>query len=1037
MGGFATTSCFVVLIALLGFAQQAEGQTTTPEWRRGASLPLPLAGHATLLLPTGEVLVAGGISADGNATRTSLLYSPITGTFRPTLNMLANSRTHHVLVGAGDAAGSRVFAIGGYAGGTGNYRGEASVEVLEYDAGADNWRWRPVGALGVGRGDLRAAWDGGDFIIVTGGYQQTGGALRSGTRSRAADRITISALRVASIAEMSAARAEHATVRFVGESGGPLVLTAAGENDATAVSTQIIAGAGWDPIANPPLSYHSGGVAVGDPAGIARIFGGFDILSAPTTACEWYDVKRGWRAGPRMAVGRARFDAALVAGPNDSARTYLAVGGSGTGGALADCELFNLPNSSFPNGGWVPFAAMNDRASERRVAIGGDNLPVATGGLSAGSSPMEGVEIFQPLLANDISFGSEEVGRRSDSMIVTIENTWLLPVRARRFRVEGAEFLLRGDTSDFLLPASGSRSLRLYFQPAGPGPRTGRLLFDVGPLTDTVLLSGTGGASDISVLATPVDFGTQIVKTGRTGCFPLLRNNGTDPATVDSVVIDPAGAFRLISPKGRVQILPGDTLVVCVEFAPDARGISSASANVHIAQRTFAGQIFGRGVRRYMTAAAVAVDCDTVTYAQGVESSGFITVENPGDTLLTVQQPIITASTPGLFRVDDASLFPLVLLPGERRQIEIVFTPQRETREVATVAFPNNGDTAAAAALCFVARSRYLSVSQPELDFGSVCTGDTVTARLTIENPGGFEPVVLTGAAVTPDDVLDLEGFAPGVLGPREYTSVSVRFVAAADGPFNGELVVQSSHGELRVPVRGIARPTLRFAPRAGGAEVGSVTTVPVDASGIGPAGLSAATLRMRYDPQLMMPRRIVRLAGGAPVDEAASSLMVKGGGEAALDVAWSGGGMPADGEAFGVEFEILRGDGYLAAVRLEGEGTDLFCLADATSPIAIVPPCVGSGGLIRSDAISDLFASPVPASDKVAVTVVSPQEGEVRLDLVNSLGALAAAQTIGGASQRVRTGEIPVAHLPAGTYLLRATVGGRIIGTRTITVVR
>ncbi|MEP7219228.1 MAG: kelch repeat-containing protein, partial [Bacteroidota bacterium] len=548
------------LLLLVFLHTSGRSQTTVPGWRSHTPLPLALTGHRTLLLPTGDVLIAGGLTSDGTVTRTSYLYSPATGTFRPTLNQLITARAGHALIAVTVAGSARVFAIGGFGGTAGNYRGEATVEMLEYDAAVGNWRWRGIGSLGLARGEPRAAWDGGGSIIVTGGYAQNGGAIRGGTRTTAADKIDIIGLNVRPIDPMSAARAEHVAARIIGDNGIPQVLVAGGEDLPATTSTQLLRGTAWDPIANPPLAYHSAGIGVGDPAGVARVFGGFDGGGAPTGACEWYDVKRGWRAAPRMLAPRARFNATTVAGTADTVAAYLAAAGIGAGGALSGTEVFQLPGASFPNGAWISFPSLVVAGSERDIAITGNNLPLVSGGSDRSDAAIAATEIFQPFRASDRSFGDEEVGRRSDSTPVSIENEWLLPVRAEHFRIVGsAEFSFRGDTADFTLPAGGRRTIRLYFRPALAGPRDGLLLFDIGSITDTVRLSGRGIASRIGIINSPLDFGTGLLGAHRTECRYLLRNSGTDTSVIDSVVLAPPGSFRLISPIGRVAVAPGDS----------------------------------------------------------------------------------------------------------------------------------------------------------------------------------------------------------------------------------------------------------------------------------------------------------------------------------------------------------------------------------------------------------------------------------------------------------------------------------------------
>lgn len=1022
-------------ISLLAFLP-VRAQTTLPEWRATTALPEALVGHRTLLLPTGEILVSGGMTPDGATGRTSLLYSSATRSYRPTLNRLNNGRAWHELVAVPFNGSVRVLAIGGFTGNGSGYRGERSVEVLEYDAAADNWRWRPAGNLPVRRGDLRAAWDRGNFVVVTGGYESTGGPLRSGVRSTAAERINIATLAIETLPALNEGKAEHTAAGIIDDNGDDVMLVAGGEATPAATSTRILEGTVWNPIANPPLSYHSGGVGFGDPARIARTFGGFDAAGVPSDACEWYDVKRGWRSAPRMNSARARFDATLVAGLTDTALVYLAVAGEGQGGALGATELFHLPNSSFPNGSWTPFPTLVAAGSERQVSINGYNLPVVTGGF-LGGAPGTGAEVFQPLRASDLDFGDEEIGRRSDSIQLSIRNEWLLPVRVRNFRIEGsAAFFFRGDTNDFVIPAESSRTIRLYFQPGSPGAHNGDLVFEVGELTDRVKLRGNGIASTLAVINAPFDMGAVFLNDREQLCFHMLRNNGTDTAVIDSITIDPSGVYRLVSPKGRASIPPGDSLRVCVEFDPDNRQLYSGQVTMHIANRALPGQIIGTGVRRFMTAAVLTEDCDTVLYEPGAEISGFVRIENPGDSTVRVLAPTLAQSVADLFRLADPTIFPLTLLPGESRLIEIIFSPARESAESVTVNFPNNGDTAAAADLCFIARSRYLNVSQSSLDFGSVCTGDTVTATLVLENPGGFDQVELFSAGIDPVAELTLSGFTPMTLGPRDYTRVEITWVPTGPGALIGELVVANSRGDLVVPITGEGFAAARFAPDNTMLAIGSESLLTIAVEDL-PAGasLTNATLTFSYDPTLMLPLRLTSAPGGPTLDRANSSLTIKGGGTAQIELTWNGIGITGDGPAFGIEIETLRGDALRAVISVGGESGEGFCLADGIAVLDVVPPCWGEAGFIRTESASLVTVAPLPVSDKATVTIISPLDGEIVLEMIDMEGNRVATYTTNEGIDNRRALQLDTTGFPSGVYLLRGRAGERLVGTTTIVV--
>lgn len=1025
---------FIILFFLGSMVLSA--QTTVPEWREHTQLPVALTGHGAVLLHNGDILIAGGLTTGGQASDASFVYSAATGAFTPTLNRLVEARAYHALVVVPVAGSSRVFAIGGYTGSTGNYRSIASVEVLEFDVAQQNWRWRSIGSLSEARGDCAAAWDGANFVIVSGGRVQTNGGLHTGVPSTVTDRIGVQTLLTGSIGAMQTARSEHSLVRILDQNNNLQVITAGGEVSAPVTATELLplAATAWDPRANPPVMWRSSSTAVGDIAGIGRVFGGLNEAGIPLNTCEWYDVKSGWRAAPRMQSPRARARMTLIAGTDDTTAAYLIVAGQGTNSVLRATEIFQLPDNIAPAGQWIPFPPLNRQGAERTVTVAGTNLPLVTGGDETGAMPY--TEVFQPLRANDVTFGQEEVGRTSDSLPVIIKNEWLLPVEVQRFRFAGsAEFILSGDTASMTIPAGGQRVVYVRFRPNAAGERAGKLLFDVGALTDTVLLRGRGIESEIVVVTETVAFDSVFVKTTERECFTAIRNRGQDTTVIDSIVVSPVGVYRVVSPQGRVKVAPGDSLVVCVEFEPEVRGVVVASLTLHIAARSFPLALTGTGIRRFATATASAA-CDTVAIAPGDSLIRLVTLFNPGDKSVTISTVNFVASVNGLFELNDPTILPLILLPGETVPVEVKFKPQREATERVAVDFVSDGDTAVIAQLCFVLRSRFLMPSVGSIDFGSVCVGDTVTRSLIFENPGQFENVLVQTVAMSqPTGLFLVRSAVDTTLPPRGYMQVTVSFVPVAAGVETGTLTASGSFGNVSVSVSGRGLPNVQFTPRSVIGIPAETVVIPVEANGLGVASLPGVRLTAAFNRTLLFPRKIVVL-GGAPLPDATSQVTVTQPGTALINVQWQTP-LVGDGPAFGIECEVLRGDNEQTPLTLNGADNPDFCITPATATIFIEGPCGGQGGFIHTAQASFVQTLPNPATDVVQVLATTKLEGSLQVQIVNSFGEIVAGQNLGfhtGGSQRA---DISVGRLPAGVYFIRAILDSTIIDVQPVTIVR
>ncbi len=1035
MNPFATRCLTLLLLALVVLCP-VSAQTTTPGWRIHTPLPKPLAGHAAVMLSTGEVLITGGTDASGAATTTSLLYRPLTGEIVPTLNTLQDARAYHALVAVPFGGDTRVFAIGGYAGTRTDAKALSSIEVLERDASSGNWRWRRIGNLSVARGEPRAAWDGAGAIVVTGGREQSSGAMGSGTPSVAADRIDVSTLQTTVLGDMAVGRAGHLVARIEQQDGSIRMVTATGENSRPVTLHETLVGTTWDSRANPPIVFREYGYGFGDIAGVARVFGGFEESGTALATGEWFDTKSGWKPAPRMSTARARFDATLVAGPVDTATAYLAVGGQGDGGAIAATEMFEMPDAINTSGIWTPFPPLNQPGAERAIAMTSENLPLVLGGIN-GVAELASTELYQPLRARDIAFGQVEAGRLSDTLHVPITNEWLLPVTVRRFRLDGsAEFIVTNAPDSLMLKPGATHTVIVRFRPNDAGPRQGRLLFDVGAITDTVLLSGTGLQSSIKIVTTAVDFDSVDVGTTKQLCFDAVLNNGTDPALIDSITIEPPGPFHVVSPVGQVSVDPGQVLQVCVEFEPDARGADIGAITAHLADRTFPITASGIGVVRRID--AFAPSCDTISVRPGDSVATFVVLRNPGDRVVTITSVDFTASAPNLFWLADPSILPLTIVPGDEATVEVTFSPQREATEHATATFSFEGGGSTDAELCYIARSRAISPSVPEIDFGTVCAGDTVSFGVLLENSSVFDTVRL--ASVTTDDqtgAVSVESVPARMLLPRETVPVTVEFTPIDAGDFAGSVTASGSFGSYDIPVRAKVLPRLQFLPRdASGAEATTVV-VPVDLAGVANGvSVGAIGLDLEFDRTLLVPRRLVSLADAVPLDESASQITAVEPGHVRLQPVWQAP-LIADGPAFGIECELLRGDHAVARLVVSGAGGADFCVGASPAALEVALPCGGTSSLIRTAKVSLLRVAPNPVAASAHLTLVSPVRGEAVAEVCTSMGQRVRRVDLGRHETPETSTDIDLSGLSDGAYYIRVLVDGKIVLTQPVTLIR
>ncbi|MCW8139892.1 MAG: hypothetical protein KIT58_13425 [Planctomycetota bacterium] len=143
--------------------------------RSGPDLAAPRVGHTATLLTTGQVLVAGGSSdaAGASVLDTTELYDPVTNTFAPGPD-LAQARTRHVAASYVRPQGEFVLFAGGSAGlGAGALPTPTlldTAEVLDVAQGASTAITARLAAPQV---DARVArLDTGGVLIVSGANAQ-------------------------------------------------------------------------------------------------------------------------------------------------------------------------------------------------------------------------------------------------------------------------------------------------------------------------------------------------------------------------------------------------------------------------------------------------------------------------------------------------------------------------------------------------------------------------------------------------------------------------------------------------------------------------------------------------------------------------------------------------------------------------------------------------------------------------------------------------------------------------------------------------
>lgn len=998
----------------------------TPGWKYHTRLPEGLYGHRAFLLPDGNIMVTGGIKSDGSASSDIYIYNYQNASMISVGSLTSPRAFHSVVVLPLDKSRANIFLIGGYSGQGGNYRTLNSIEFLEYGGLQQNMVWREIGQMKDSRADCKAIWDLGSHIIISGGINQNTGGLRNGQKLKTSEMININSFAITPFKDMAKPRAGH----FSGTIWGPLnryQVMAAGGEEGSVSSTELIENNDWSAYAFAPKDYRIYGIGISDLSFTGRVFGGYNSAGKALNTCEWYDVKAGWKFAPPMLRARADGGYTLVAGLQDTVPSYLLAGGIGTSGAINDAEYFTLPTSASPTGLWTQFSSLNEAGSFRENSISGTNLPLIIGGRNSAGQAINGTEIFQPLSAQDVVFGAEEIGRISDSIPLIIENRWLLPVTATDFRIDkSSEFFFTGDTANFKLGFGSRRQIFVRFRPNGPGLRAGRLLLNIGGMVDTVNLEGTGITSSIAVVTSGTDYGEVFIGIDSVQCFPAIKNNGTDTTYIDSITVTPSTGYRLVSPQGRAKIAPGEVLQVCIAFTPNRRNDIFGSAIINIAARSYSCALSGKGVAKYITGFSNN-DCDTVNLVPGKKYQSIVTLTNPGDRPVNVTGYKLIGGQSSYFEI--LQTFPIIMNPGGRTEISIGFLPPIEGTFRINIEFENDGvkDSLPPLPVCFVVRSKDLTLSEQSIEYGPVCSGDSIFKTLWIENPGAFENITLNSISLQISDTnLSLPAINPTVLGPRERTSVPVSYRAGAPGNYSNTILVNGTFGTISIPVTSKVLPVISISSVNQYSErPGSRVVIPFRVSGdLGALSLTTARLHFVYNSSVLYPSRL--LSGFIDLDFDKSKIYNIRTGSFDVDITLKNP-LTQPEVMFSIEFEVLLGNSFQTSLEITNLNKDDICLKNSVSEFVLEGVCGGKSGLIKLSGGTLLNIAPNPVSDKINLTFVDGREFNLTCQIVNSLGQIISRQNF-GYSRGTGHYEIDASELPSGIYQLRMLNGDEYI---------
>jgi hypothetical protein len=344
--GFLAAVAFFVAALANPLGQRAEAAS----FSLSGSLNVARYSHTATLLPSGKVLVTGGIGPSNSISGSAELYDPVAGTWSLAGTMAVARYSHtatlltngNVLVAGGRGAAGEV----------------ATVEL--YDPGSGIWS--TTGLLNVGRRSHTATLLLDGRVLVAGGYGSSGDILNGevydpGTRTWSLT------------GPLTTSRVGHAAALL--PAGTVLVAGGYGRIGAEVYDPAL---GTWTAIS--PMSFvRSEFPATLVGAGKVLVSGGF-ATSDYNASAEVYDpVSGNWSLTGSMATARSEHTATTL--PNG---TVLVTGGDGDSGFLASAESYNPLT-----GTWTTYGNLNVARDSHTATLLSDGTVLVAGGYNGAS----------------------------------------------------------------------------------------------------------------------------------------------------------------------------------------------------------------------------------------------------------------------------------------------------------------------------------------------------------------------------------------------------------------------------------------------------------------------------------------------------------------------------------------------------------------------------------------------------------------------------------------------------------------------------
>jgi hypothetical protein len=392
-----------------------------------------------------------------------------------------------------------------------------------------------------------------------------------------------------------------------------------------------------------------------------------------------------------------------------------------------------------------------------------------------------------------LNFGSQSTGSSSRAQVITLTNTGSGVVTISSFAVSG-DFTQTNNCGTSVAGGS-SCTISVTFTPTGSGTQSGTLSIsdNASGSPQTVTLSGTGGASTVSLVPANVTFPSQTVGTTSGTQSVTLTNTGNATFTIASITA--SGDFTQTNNCG-TSVAAGSSCTISVMFTPTRSGTRSGmlsiSDNAPGSPQTVT--LSGTGGAAGPSVSLVPANVTFPSQPTGtVSGTQPVTLTNTGNAALTIAS--ITAS--GDFTQTNNCGTSVAV--GRSCTISVVFTPTGSGTRSGTLSISDSAPGspqmvtlsgtggAAGPAVSLTVSLTPASVIFPSQPVGTTSTPQTITLANTGSATLSIATLALTG--INAKDFAQTNTCSNSLAAGANCT-ISITFTPSASGSRSASLTV-------------------------------------------------------------------------------------------------------------------------------------------------------------------------------------------------------------------------------------------------------